>query len=957
MASTSSSALGGPGAPPRVPPHPPLPDFGFPTQYLLGRVANNKGSHTFVFRTADADVILQHFNNVVKPGLKRPTGSSKLKALKAIRFLGPPPVEIVGWTEVDKTSFPPATEYIELKCKSTDLNHKRPKTKATHIAHDHLKCNYEAVVRHLSMGGVSLMTFDEACIHTCPEENFSKVPLTAQESDFLIQTVLKYGGDVERIFKEVIAPAIEKCLFERKQPTRLLRMRPSAMRKFVKRLGLPTDHPQRGEDDLRKVREVLVQLKEQGAVVGWKMPGVPVSHPETILEESSKQYLDTKDTFIFLMTDIQMRLLRRFGTCIAADGTHAVFAYSNLKLIVVLVTSFDASPDGNIKERGFPVALVLTTSEREQVHRAIVTHIRSGVGQQWTPRLLMTDMAFGAYNAWSFFFPGLIWLWCVFHVYQAWIRKLSKAVRPDGIGTEEFSGLRGSLIKEVTAVISPKTETPMTEDEFQTRCRRISLLFWGAGLYDVAKSWDNYVERSERWSPPARDRVVMAVFGALTRMPKLSKSNNALERFFGVLKHRLLAGVSAKTICAFLCVWKLYLSQIYINALESNILGTIGLIHAPRTHVNEVAEEGDLDDDLAEQLFDGLESDSVTSDAEDQRLRDEEESVPGDDEFETPAEIPKSDPTSPEEWTSFMNELERDLIDFRKIRPNGTAMQGIKHMYNQLKRAITSQQMTAVYDGSELGFTNSSAPFVKQKDNFDTSPEFVPLMAVTPRQPTQDALEGAVEAIISTNQQDAPSASTDVPTHEIDLSMLNKDKRPKLTLGDAPANTVDFATYADALLQTKAFQDRIKLGKELAANDSLPCLRVALSWNTSKRIRGIACHIFKEDVCTATIKQKRISQFIAHILSKFPSIATCEAAKSVADVGIFIDDDDTARRTEVVFLCANSANAAGEPCVSRCETYTGLLPRGDQVLTLAFVQHRCILRGRLQEKIKTMSLE
>jgi hypothetical protein len=90
---------------------------------------------------------------------------------------------------------------------------------------------------------------------------------------------------------------------------------------------------------------------------------------------------------------------------VSSDGTHVVFSCNNLKLIIVLVSS--TVDDVTVKERGFPIAAVIATSECEDIQKAIIAHIKEAVGPEWQPSLLMTDMALSAINAWKHFFQGL----------------------------------------------------------------------------------------------------------------------------------------------------------------------------------------------------------------------------------------------------------------------------------------------------------------------------------------------------------------------------------------------------------------------------------------------------------------------------------------------------------------------------------------------------------------------
>jgi hypothetical protein len=219
------------------------------------------------------------------------------------------------------------------------------------------------------------------------------------------------------------------------------------------------------------------------------------------------------DLFIFLMTPLQKTLLKEFGSMVATDGTHSVFAYNNIKLISVHVTSFKpGDARGNPKERGFPIAIVLTVSEREEIHKAIATMLRSAV-PEWMPELLMTDMAFSAFNGWSTLFPSLSWLWCVFHVWQAWIRRLRSMPNSGGFDKDVWSHLKGLLIKEVKELICSKSE--VSGADFEQRATLIGQLLHALGATEIAGVWETYVSRRERWAQHERRAIIARIFGAL----------------------------------------------------------------------------------------------------------------------------------------------------------------------------------------------------------------------------------------------------------------------------------------------------------------------------------------------------------------------------------------------------------------------------------------------------------
>jgi MULE transposase domain len=370
-------------------------------------------------------------------------------------------------------------------------------------------------------------------------------------------------------------------------------------------------------------------MQTGGATVAFKEPGCSVNHPNTIVDASAKTFLLDDDLFIFGMERIHGRLLKRYGKVVSTDATHAVFSYGNIKLIVVMVTSF--SSNIVVRERGFPVAFALTTSEREDVHKAIVAHLRAAV-PDWEPELLMSDMAFAAYNAWKAFFPNLRWLWCVFHVWQAWIRRLKQLQRPDGVERDDWSRLKGSLIKAIKELISPKQEHSFTPEHFEKTCDLIVRLMWLHGLDETADCFEGYVKNASRWAPFERRAAVLEVFGSWKRMPMLAMSNNPLEAFFGVVKYTLLDGKSGRTVVAFLEIWRLYEGRLFSNMTKCHFVDDLDmgdtLLPNPDTDaINpfEVEEEGEGaagEDGFEERLHESVEDAEVDDESGSQQATD-----------------------------------------------------------------------------------------------------------------------------------------------------------------------------------------------------------------------------------------------------------------------------------------------------------------------------------------------
>jgi hypothetical protein len=415
-----------------------------PRNLVLAKIPGLNGqSITFAVKNGDLDESLRSMGSTTGYGLKL-RDSTKYKAAKRVLTLGTYPKNLCGkeWSNNNK-AFPPISSVSTHWCQATNMhpNHESSMVRETHVEKEST-CFFSVTVRALSLGDVTLLTVDrDRHNHNCKGVNRHLLPLTALNKLFFAKGLLAHDS-VEDFHAKVLALRALRCMSENLRPSRMDIMTLPDAKQLARKLGLKTTARQ-GKEDFNRVRDRLVALREAGATVAFKEPGCSVDHPRTILDGSAKTFLQNDDLFIFVTTKLQGRLLKRYGKMVSTDGTHAVFSYGSIKLIVVMVTSFSSA--AGVRERGFPVAFALTTSEREDVHKAIVAHLLAAV-PEWMPELLMTDMAFSAFNAWRTFFPNLRWLWCVFHVWQAWIRRLKRMQRPDGVSRDDFSVLKGFLI-------------------------------------------------------------------------------------------------------------------------------------------------------------------------------------------------------------------------------------------------------------------------------------------------------------------------------------------------------------------------------------------------------------------------------------------------------------------------------------------------------------------------------
>lgn len=863
----------------------------------------------------------------------------------------------------NKKGFPPLTTYTEYKCQSVDFhpNHVAITARESHIERG-TECKYRFVIRHFGIGNKSLITFEEdETMHICSGINAHLLPVTPHQKLTFFQGVLACSS-IEEFHEKYIVKMAESCLQEGRRANRFEVMTLAEARKLARALGIDKSVRQ-GADDFQHVRERLEKIATEGGTFAFKLPGWSVDNPSAVLEPSAKPFLKQEDLFIFAMTKLQSRLLQKLGKMVSTDGTHMVFSYKNIKLIAVLVSSFSTS--SAMKERGFAVALALTTSEREDVHKAIVVHLKAGA-KDWTPELLMTDMAFSAFNAWKTFFPELRWLWCVFHVWQAWIKRLRTTQRPEGLTKNEWSLVKSFLIREIKNLICPKGDV-MTLEEFRAKCKLVSDVMWRAELMEVATCFDGYVKNENLWAPPSRCEVVTQLWQSCQKMPMLAKSNNALEAFFGVLKHHILQGKSVMTADEFFRIWEIYMLRIFSNAVKSHVLDDLQMQGATSVEAAEVQEFNPFEilDETEEDEIDPSNRSDDDGDVRSQDSDTEDESAGHEaplEDFDTLRERlqVQAKQKAIQEFEIMEKVHLRKLAELREnfAGLSETQLKGLTRSmanWNIAADAVLSDERLST---SSLSVANQPQGFQIQRTNFGSSP-FSRTGLIEPQVPAD--ISGAGRSSGSMNAQHVPSILDGAGSSAIaqaDLESLQKKKRRKLVKDltrESRFEMKTFEEFAQEFLGSDAAA-RIQEAKRKSVSKSLPLLRGALSWNTVNRIRAIALDVFHQTFPQSISKQELIDRLITHIESIVPSL-TAEAAAAVADVGVVHCSGDHLIQKEVVFIRTNATtNSTGESCVSACENLCGWTLRNGTLVQVDIVDIQAIYWGRLSEKRKGVCL-
>jgi len=562
----------------------------------------------------------------------------------------------------------------------------------------------------------------------------------------------------------------------------------------------------------------------------------------------------------------------------------------------------------------------------------------------------MTDMAFSAYNAWKSFFPDLKWLWCRFHVLQAWLKRLKRMPAPPRLSADLWERYRGWLVREILDLISPD-DPSMSREEFEQRCHAVSQVLWCLEATDTAALFDQYIKNADLWSPHARRLAAASVgFTDPAKLPKLIASNNALERFFGVLKHTVLKGKPVKTVTEFLQLWRKYQVRIYLNALHAKVLHAISFSESSAAALAEDegnpfvvdalhgSDDGSEDEDLKD---DGDEPTAEDLDGQEEDFKQSKER----DLFTRASAQHKG-------LTRVLAELS-DLC--AQLAPSEASTSDqvaqLSRLYGQaeaLKNVAVAAVRGEAYDGLNLSFLTKRSEFIKQRDNYDSS-QFVPsclspLVTANVMVPTSD---GTATALAAT----APSLPSNEGDEKLSTSVLRKAKRAKRTKQDA-AEMRHLNSFAEVVSEvvTQETLPRALAAKSSANNASLPLLRNSLGWNTGNRIRAVAHDLFKLEFPKTALKTAIIAKFVSRLLEALPCDTGAEVLSAVADLGVVHTPQGGVARGELILLRANSLSNAGEECVAACENLSGWAVREGRLEFIDIVPSGSLFWGRLFEK-------
>jgi hypothetical protein len=894
-------------------------------------VVSRGATVTVIFPSTHKKSIMEKIKSI-RPGAKEnPADAFRNKCEKEIHILGKLQKGSLPYWHKSKTSLPPSknTEHLICihlqlrKCVETEAGRKRQR----HIVNNCM-CPFDVVLRDLVLvaGEASYyvsVTFEYGKhVHSCDPNQSHRAPLTPEDEAFLLAAYLRHGT-AEVVWRDEIAPMINDHDPRRFMTPRLLAMTKCDIEYFGKKHKLE-NLIKPGQSDFAEVTRMLDDWSRREANIAYKFPG-QCPHTCSTISDKAKKYLTKEDLFIFVQTEVQLALLKQYGDCAATDATHCTLSYNKAKLISVHVTSFG---DAKVRERGFNVAFVITTSERADVHRAIVAQILTRSGESWRPKLLMTDIAFAAYNAWVDFFPDLQWMWCVFHVWQAWKRKLDHLERPDGMKDADFKQHKGSITGEILSLISPDKSVPLYWADFDRRCDALLKVVYGLGLRNLAQYLESYIKKKHHWAPPARREAVDTAIGVGFPLPMLAVSNNSLERFFGVLKWTILKGKAAWTLCALMTCWDTQQARLKVDAVKAGI--KLGELLRYEVTEEEAVESNEVEDDFDPRSDDESDGEDAAQDDVDEnedRAKDAAESLT-DSAFSAGADRPRNSQARANQALlqscRAMEEMCKDLVIWVENSP-GDSLERLnlsRSLDRQFQVCVSALRSISPVSVHTLGEVVVSR-FQKQRGNYGIPEDII------------------TEEVLAFSQVEMYKAPREKPQES--RKAESEDSEP-------------FAELAARLLASEEFLQSVENNKMLSSSDSFPVLRSSLERNTCARLFG-AINLILEQNCKRRDRKQNYVDLIVTAISSFLS-TTCGAAgraieANIADFGRAKVDSGDVKKGELVLLRPNSLDSHGTPCTAECDHLLGYIIREGRCVDVE-ISTSAMRWGQLHSRLKNV---
>lgn len=925
-------------------------------------------STTVVFRATDKESVEARLTSF-RPGMKEVKElTCDRKGTNEIFKLGKLDCgSLPGW-DTRKRTLPPCIKLQVFICslraarKVVEPSERKRQNRVV----DGCECNASVVMRTLKLPAADVADFIAVTVtkeehdHSCPEEKSHLARLSIEDRAFLLQKFLEHGT-AEQVFKLSLAPLINAHDPQKYATPRLLALTQRDVEEFGRKYELE-NAIKPGEQDFKAVQTLLEQFREESWNVCYKFPG-----QDPFQTKGAAPYvpecLKTEDLFIFIQSPLQLAMLMKYGKCCATDGTHCILSYNRVKLISLHVASYDEA-DSNVVERGHNVGIALVTSEREDIHTAILSQVLERTGDKWTPSILMTDLAFGAYNAWKIFFPDVIWLWCVFHVWQAWKRKIDHLNRPDTMKAADHHRIKSILTREILTLISPKDERSFNWWAFDTRANNLRTILLGFGYVALARSWETYFDRKGHWAPPARRDAVDRVFGPEKKMPMLAKSNNSLERFHGVLKWVELKGTAASSLVAFLACWVTFLARSKVNALRANINLKQLLENAQSNGEPDMTSEDITSADADPVMDDNASVCSSSSEESASEHNNENLDVTNGEEREPDENIEMNIPDNQsqelisKESVNIVKVVRRNSSVALRLDPASAYRQKINYnltRISNLSSIIDQRIRTGNSSFSTSQLQNLASYLTRVSDSIGA------LVSSSERFQTSSVGEIVIQPYRKQRENYGPDPDFETEEESItpkvveeSLTQMNREKRRRTDLEEIEEEET-FEQLSARLLIDESFVRLAQTNSIAMHTERYSTLRSGLERNRVDRIHHIAHTILGLKHAQRLSKSDRIHGIITKIadLLRWSKDMTVALENTIADIGRAKGDIEKVSDGELVFIRANSTDSHGEPCVSHCEEVKGWICRGENIVEVN-VRVGLLKWSRLHERLKTV---
>lgn len=341
---------------------------------------------------------------------------------------------LIGNLSERKKGFPPVKRSIKYVCKSHALDYKPPKRLAddkervSFILHKATEQCAVVMYAREHEGGIFTVTINEKeATHTsCSVIEPSKFPIPPITKRRIV-SLLSAGFSVEKVHsvfvddKELFKQANEDCeeLSSKVEKVDLLTV--NDVKTIAKSIGTNNGLVVgRKESDYSATARCLFEMADEfGFKYFLKFPGKENAEAGSIDVPNAKHLLETDHYYLFLVVPF---MIKYYGgiSAICADFTHNVTIYNGPQLGIVGTSIGDAK---EVENFFIPLLYIITTSPSSRTAEFGFSLMLS-LNSAFNPLLLMSDLGaqfkIGLENALK---RDIVWLWCLFHIMQAWKRK------------------------------------------------------------------------------------------------------------------------------------------------------------------------------------------------------------------------------------------------------------------------------------------------------------------------------------------------------------------------------------------------------------------------------------------------------------------------------------------------------------------------------------------------------